>query len=972
MTAAFDLGGLANGSPATGFQNQTDSTIAFNDGLMRFSIWPTVPGGTFNVFVGGMQFIKTVQEDYVWTDTEGLWVAYYDGAGVLQATQNSTLISNIFKGAGAPVAAWYWDATNNLTLRQIDERHNVGLDPYTHWYLHTYFGTAYESGLGLADFTIVAGAATLPAHAQFSVGNGVVADEDLRRLINDGFPQDLAPILNAPIFYLSGATPGVWRRKAADVYPLIYSGTAGYVGANGRLPYNQLSGGNWLLTEISSPDFVLVHYFATTDINEPVIGVQGQAIYLTAAAARAGALTEINTILGLSALLSTEKRAIASVIFQSGTAYANVPKAKVVVTDTGANYVDWRATAFFAGIVGAPPPNPQIVHLFNGSTQAIEHVGRYDGPGTSPGEYVFLPSGAADDAARFNALGVAGWRRFKFVNAIYLATTPFVLQSKTTLLLDPQTDIRGTLATATPADALFVLPTAVITAVAILNSAVSEGDDTITVQAPSVPGQLVAGCYVILTRAAHTETKALHRVESVTGAGAPYTVKLDRGVERNRAATDQINIYPTVPHDVTIYANGAKASALANRIVEFSIAWNCHVYQLMMNDDHGSCTGPVASMDIPSKGCSFNACEISLNVLTPTQPGFYLESNSGGYLRSCRWRGCAGGSQIVDSTNSHAVDCEGTGETYGLYVGTGVADTVESCQDVSAIGGRYTGAMSGVKVSDGTIRPVLSGFNVELCTYGIVIDQFTVDAVLREVTARKCDLGIIVVANAKVRIESPELESCTYGVLVGSSTGAPGVATGAVVEIVGWKYRSTNASHRPIEIKTGARVTLRDSSIALASNAGIWAGAAAGNIKLTIDNVDLACPAICNGIVWGGPGSVLDVSRLRITGCSAAAYYGITLSDLGGSMRLGPANDFSTCDTPYHPLTEVNQKEVALTGTVPVVIPFADLKLGELPSITRKTIVGTRGDPLYTVTPGVGISIVSTEATDTGVVNYRI
>lgn len=405
MTAAFDLGGLANGSPATGFQNQTDSTIAFNDGLMRFSIWPTVPGGTFNVFVGGMQFIKTVQEDYVWTDTEGLWVAYYDGAGVLQATQNSTLISNIFKGAGAPVAAWYWDATNNLTLRQIDERHNVGLDPYTHWYLHTYFGTAYESGLGLADFTIVAGAATLPAHAQFSVANGVVADEDLRRLINDGFPQDLAPILNAPIFYLSGATPGVCRRKATDVYPIIYSGTAGYVGANGLLPVNLVSGGNWILQEIASGNFVLVHYIATTDINDPIIGFQGQVEYNTVSQARAGALSEINTILGLSALLSTEKRAIATVIFRSATTYANVPMAKVVVTDTGANYVDWRATAFFAGIAGAGTSAPLTFHLPDGTNVVPSDLILPPGV-TQQSDGVHLWEGGQDSV--FDALGADG------------------------------------------------------------------------------------------------------------------------------------------------------------------------------------------------------------------------------------------------------------------------------------------------------------------------------------------------------------------------------------------------------------------------------------------------------------------------------------------------------------------------------------------------------------------------------------
>lgn len=367
MTAGYDFGQLGNGSPATGFANQTSSMIAFNDGLLRFSIWPTVPGGSFSVWVGGFEFVKTAQEDFTWTDTEGLWFIYYNGAGVLSATQNATTIQQVIQGAGAAVAAFYWDATNNLTLRQIDERHNIALDPYTHWYLHTYFGTAYESGLGLSNFTIVAGNATLATHAQFGVASGVVADEDLRRLINDGFPQDITPILNAPIFYLSGPTPGVWRRKATDAFPVVYSGTAGYVGANGRLPFNAVSGPNWVLSEVTSGNFVLVHYFATTDISEPVIGVQGQVQYNNASAARAGALTEINTILGLSALLSTEKRAIATVIFQTATGYSNAPKAKVVVTDTGANFIDWRATAFFAGIAGAGTAAPLTFHLANGT-----------------------------------------------------------------------------------------------------------------------------------------------------------------------------------------------------------------------------------------------------------------------------------------------------------------------------------------------------------------------------------------------------------------------------------------------------------------------------------------------------------------------------------------------------------------------------------------------------------------------------
>lgn len=637
MTAAFDLGGLANGSPATGFQNQTDSTIAFNDGLMRFSIWPTVPGGTFNVFVGGMQFVKTVQEDYVWTDTEGLWLAYYDGAGVLQATQNSTLISNIFKGAGAPVAAWYWDAANDLTLRQIDERHNVGLDPYTHWYLHTYFGTAYESGLGLADFTIVAGAATLPAHAQFSVANGVVADEDLRRLINDGFPQDLAPILNAPIFYLSGATPGVWRRKAADAYPLIYSGTAGYVGANGRLPYNQLSGGNWLLTEISSPDFVLVHYFATTDINEPVIGVQGQAIYLTAAAARAGALTEINTILGLSALLSTEKRAIASVIFQSGTAYANVPKAKVVVTDTGANYVDWRATAFFAGIAGGSPANSLDVITPLG-TVSVGAFGNIEGWSAAPSTYVFTPSGTSDDWARLQTVAdslINTGATIQFAPGTYRNTVQFELkEGHPCMIAGPTCRFISSQAEtpAAPIPAAFYFTPALLGPTTVTIAA-SSGSRTIVVDSITSP-VIADGSVIEIASGSQYDV-----IGAPTASGGDWMLTLDRPLAYPVAIGAEVRVTPTHPKDWSFDYNGAEVTGNTSRYWSISRAENCCIKNAIVTDRFGVADA-IGSFDNTGRNNRFENIQYRSIAGTYPNNGLIAETNENTVCERCILPGC--------------------------------------------------------------------------------------------------------------------------------------------------------------------------------------------------------------------------------------------------------------------------------------------------------------------------------------------
>lgn len=352
MTAGFQIPPPSTvatfGVLGSGFVDQASSTIAFDEGAQTFTISPAVPGG-FTFYVKGVSFTKTAAESIIWPDTEGLWMIYYNAAGVLAMTQSATIIENLIKGDGATVAALYWDAANNRLLRQIEERHNVGFPDNVHWYCHRYLQTMYESGLGLANFTITPGNTNLAASAQFNCGDGAVSDEDLRHPITDGAPQDLAPLLRAPIFYLDGPNPGVWRRKAADTFPVIYSGTAGYVGASGRLPFNTLFGGNWILSEVGNARFVFVHFYATTDALEPIIGIQGQATYANVTAARAAAKTELNDLLGVVSLLSTEKRAIATVIFQTDAAYTNAPKAKVVLTDTSENFVDWRAVAFFSG-----------------------------------------------------------------------------------------------------------------------------------------------------------------------------------------------------------------------------------------------------------------------------------------------------------------------------------------------------------------------------------------------------------------------------------------------------------------------------------------------------------------------------------------------------------------------------------------------------------------------------------------------
>jgi len=317
----------------TGFPNQTDSTISFDNGTRTFSIAPV--GATFDFFVAGVRYIKSTTQTATITNTEGLWYFYFDASGVLQST--NVFVPEIITQY-AYVSLVYWDSTNLQAIYFGEERHGLTMDGVTHSYLHNSVGAVYLSGLALDDFDIN-GTGNLATNAQLSCADGSFYDEDIRNTATNGSPQTLAPTAQIPIYYRNSS--GTWRRKAADTYPVIYSGTAGYTGANGRLPYNQDLGVNWVLTEVGNLNFVLVHYFATNDKNSPIVGVQGITEYLNLNDARAGASTEIATASGLP---FSEFIPIGSVIFQTSAGYGNVPKARIRTTDTGDNYVDFRTT----------------------------------------------------------------------------------------------------------------------------------------------------------------------------------------------------------------------------------------------------------------------------------------------------------------------------------------------------------------------------------------------------------------------------------------------------------------------------------------------------------------------------------------------------------------------------------------------------------------------------------------------------
>jgi hypothetical protein len=313
----------------TGFENTTDSTISYVDLTRTVTIQPS--GASYNVWIKGQKITITGALSLAHGNTEGMHYFYIDNTGALQTTTvfdiQTILQDNAF------FTAIYWDLTAASHIYFAEERHGAVMDGTTHGYLHQTQGTKWLTGLALGSFS-VDDAVPNDASGQFDCSNGRITDEDLEITIADGSPQDLTPIAQIPVYHKSGAA-GDWNRDAATNFAAKRFGVS-------RLAYNQFTGGAWQQTIVTNGDFVLSHIFATNDFENQVICVQGENEYNNIPAAREGASEEINTII-TEGLPFAEFTPLGTVIFQTSNAYAGSSiLARIVSTDTGDDYVDFR------------------------------------------------------------------------------------------------------------------------------------------------------------------------------------------------------------------------------------------------------------------------------------------------------------------------------------------------------------------------------------------------------------------------------------------------------------------------------------------------------------------------------------------------------------------------------------------------------------------------------------------------------
>ncbi len=310
--------------------SQSKPSLSFDDASRTLTL--STVGTEFHHYQDGVKYTKTSDSIQI-PDEEGLFFIYYN-LGTLQYIKNPNdgQVDVILRN-NPTVAYIYWNADANKAEYVGNELHMFEMNPYTHAYLHFAFRARYLTGL--APNTISADASgNLATSAQFGVDAGMITDEDVPTMT----PSVLSTT-GLPIFYLSGTTSNPTLRGA------INSGFSVTTTGTGRLAYNTISAGNWVLSEVSNNSYVLCHVIAVNDYrsNYRVIAFVGQNQYNTVTLAREGALTELGTLRSVG-ILPQEVKAIATFIFQTADSYSNAVKARIRSIETGVNYVDWRTT----------------------------------------------------------------------------------------------------------------------------------------------------------------------------------------------------------------------------------------------------------------------------------------------------------------------------------------------------------------------------------------------------------------------------------------------------------------------------------------------------------------------------------------------------------------------------------------------------------------------------------------------------
>lgn len=317
----------------TGMPNKySDSVIDFSNTGKSFSISPL--SGSFDFYIRGKEYTVSTTLTYVLptvanpADNEGVWFFYFTDAGL----QGSQTVWDL-RSPLVPLANGYWDSTNQVWIRENEERHGVTMDFDTHRLLHRTEGSKVEqeaSSLVMLNYT-TSGDGSMDVHAQYGISDGVFFDEDISIDIKHAavpvnhFEQYLRPYASLPGFYLSGVD--YWRKKTATSFP-VYNNTVG------TCSYNYWNGSAWQLQPCTNGYFFATWLVYTDDVHEPVIWLLGQREdpdLISAVNNNTRLGNPLNGLPGLSIprKFSEEFYFYKKLIWETSTSFTNTPRARL-------------------------------------------------------------------------------------------------------------------------------------------------------------------------------------------------------------------------------------------------------------------------------------------------------------------------------------------------------------------------------------------------------------------------------------------------------------------------------------------------------------------------------------------------------------------------------------------------------------------------------------------------------------------
>lgn len=278
-----------------GIEDKSKFSMSYDASTRVFTV--TCASGAA-IWVSGTRYTPTTESLAAHAGSTGKYYVYYDSSGVLTL---SATVWDLSLGL-APVCMFYYLHNANPALAKailLDERHpaQTGFPNQVHKYLHENFGTQLHSGGVISGYTLD------NANSSYAISAAQLDDEDLETDM-DAHTDGTA----LRVFYLEGTSGApTWNWDSTDLYGVLGDGTDIY--------YNQLSGGNWLRTAITSNNRWVNYYPIALPLYGEATGaafslitdrwsvIMGQAVHTSLASAQAETPANLANVTGLSAEL---------------------------------------------------------------------------------------------------------------------------------------------------------------------------------------------------------------------------------------------------------------------------------------------------------------------------------------------------------------------------------------------------------------------------------------------------------------------------------------------------------------------------------------------------------------------------------------------------------------------------------------------------------------------------------------------